>query len=89
MVYFGASTDKPQKIRKFAESLELDYPLLSDAGKQVAKAYGVLKIGLFAARHTFYIDAEGNITHVDRNVSPDTAGQDLVARLEALSITKL
>ncbi len=49
----------------------------------------MLKIGLFAARHTFYIDAEGNIAHIDRNVSPDTAGQDLVARLEALSITKL
>jgi peroxiredoxin Q/BCP len=43
VAYFAASIDKPETNRKFAQSLELDYPILSDPGKQVARAYGVLR----------------------------------------------
>jgi peroxiredoxin Q/BCP len=46
----------------------------------------VLRIGLFAARHTIYIGADGKILHVDRNVKPASAGTDLAARLEALGV---
>lgn len=74
---------------KFAESLELDYPILSDPEKTTAKAYGVLKaMGLYAARHTFYIGTDGKILLVDREVNPKTAGQDLVAHLEAIGISR-
>ena len=89
MAYFAASVDKPDTNRKFAESLELDYPILSDPDKQVAKAYGVARaFGLFAARHTFYIGVDGRILHVDTKVKPDTAGDDLVDRLRALEIRR-
>ena len=37
---FGATTDKPEKVRAFAESLELDFPILSDPTKKTARAYG-------------------------------------------------
>ena len=89
VAYYGASIDKPEKSRRFAESLDLDYPLLSDPGKQVAKAYGVLRaMGLFAARQTFYIGVDGRILHVDTNVNPDTAGEDLAERLGSLEVKR-
>ena len=79
-----------KKNTEFAKSLELDYPILSDPDKTTARAYGVLKaMGLYAARHTVYIGADGKILYVDREVSPKTAGRDLVARLEMLGITRL
>ena len=81
---FGATTDKPEKVRAFAESLELDFPILSDPTKKTARAYGVLKLGLFAARHTIYIGPDGSVLHVDRNVSARSAGRQVAARLASL-----
>ena len=45
VAYFTASVDTPELNKKFAESLELDYPILSDPDKTVAKAYGVVHDG--------------------------------------------
>ena len=67
MAHFAASTDRPERNRAFAESLGLDYPVLSDPGRAIARAYGVLRLGLFAARHTFYIDPAGRIARIDRS----------------------
>jgi thioredoxin-dependent peroxiredoxin len=73
--------------KKFAESLELDYPILSDPTKEVAKAYGVI-VGekTTASRWTFYIGKDGKILYVDREVKPGAAGQDVLARIKALGI---
>ena len=76
--------DRPETNLKFAQRLELDYPILSDPGKQVARAYGVLKAGLFASRKTFVIDREGRVAHIVTKVSPKTAGEDLVGILVSL-----
>ena len=43
-------------------------------------------VGLFAARHTFYIGVEGKILYVDTDVKPDSAGDALVERLKALGV---
>jgi peroxiredoxin Q/BCP len=89
VAYYAASIDSADKNRKFAESLELDYPILSDSKKDAAKAFGVLRaLGTFTARHTFYIGADGKILYIDRDVDPKNAGKDLVARLEALGIQR-
>ncbi len=54
-----------------------------------AEAYGVLAYeGRAAARHTVYIGADGKIVYIDRDVTPSTAGEDVIARLEALGIPK-
>ncbi len=45
-------------------------------------------MGLYAARHTFYIGVDGTILLIDRDVKPKTAGRDLVAHLEALGIPR-
>ncbi len=42
IAYFTASVDTAEVNKKFAESLELDYPVLSDPDKKVAAAYGVV-----------------------------------------------
>lgn len=79
--------DPPDVNKKFAESLELDYPILSDPGKEVAKAYGVI-VGdkAYASRWTFYIGKDGKILYIDKAVSPASHGQDVVQRLKALGI---
>ena len=89
MAYFAASTDDPETNARFAESLELDYPILSDPGKEIARAFGVLAPGgQFALRHTIYIGADGKVLYVDRKVNPQTAGADTVARLDELGVPK-
>jgi peroxiredoxin Q/BCP len=89
VAYFAASTDDAETNRKFAESLELDYPILSDPGLETARAYGVVKgDGKYAARHTIYIGPEGDVVYVDRDVSPGSAGEDVVTRLEKLGAAK-
>jgi peroxiredoxin Q/BCP len=73
--------------QKFAESLELDYPILSDPVKDVARAYGVVSgERTTAMRWTFYIGSDGKIAYVDREVKAGSAGQDVVARLKALGL---
>jgi peroxiredoxin Q/BCP len=89
VAYFGASVDAPEENKKFAESLGLDFPLLSDPGKQVAAAYGVVTPERqVAQRWTFYIGVDGRILFIDKKVSPATAGQDLTAKLGELGIAK-
>jgi peroxiredoxin Q/BCP len=89
VAYFAASIDKPETNRKFAESLDLDYPILSDPGKEVARSYGVLRaMGLYAARHTIYIGVDGTVLYVDSKVNTKTAGEDMAARLEQLGVAK-
>lgn len=89
MALFAASIDPVKKNAEFAKSLELDYPILSDPDKTTARAFGVLKaMGLYAARHTIYIGADGKILYIDTKVSPKTAGADMVARLKELGIPR-
>jgi peroxiredoxin Q/BCP len=89
VAYFTASVDDPETNAKFAESLGLDYPILSDPEKTTAKAYGVLPEGRQAAvRWTFYIDQDGVIKHIDKMVKPQTAAEDLKATVERLGLAK-
>jgi thioredoxin-dependent peroxiredoxin len=79
--YFGASVDTPETNARFAESLGVGYPILSDPTKMVARAYGVLGASGFASRWTFYIGSDGRILDVDKKVSAATHGRDIVAKL--------
>jgi len=70
--------------RRFAESLGVTYPILSDPTKEVARAYGVLAPSGFASRWTFYIGADGRILDIDKKVSPGSHGADVARRLTEL-----
>ena len=88
-----ASVDDPDTNKAFAESLDADFPLLSDPSKNTAEAYGVLRdyganIGTVAQRWTFYIAGDGRILRVDRDVNASTAGEDVLAALASLNVPK-
>ena len=89
VAFFEASVDTPERNREVAEALDLEHPILSDPGKQVAEAYGVLAGGRrTAARWTFYIGADGRIMYIDKAVIADGHGEDVPARLDALGIPR-
>jgi peroxiredoxin Q/BCP len=81
------SLDTPEKNAEFAKSLEAKHVLLSDPSGETAKAYGVAGFaGLFAKRWTFYIDRDGVIRAIDKEVATATAGQDIARKLGELGI---
>ncbi len=86
MAYFTASCDTPETNKKFAESLSLDYPILSDPDAKVARAYGVVTNRPFPKRHTFYIGKDGRILFVDRNVQAREDGANVAKKLKELGI---
>tara|TARA_Y100000588_G_scaffold353051_1_gene406171 strand:+ start:202 stop:522 length:321 start_codon:yes stop_codon:yes gene_type:complete len=86
---FMISLDDPQKNKEFSEALGSAHVLLSDPEKKIAEAYGVIGFGgLYARRWTYYIDREGVVRDIDKNVDTQTAGQDIAARLESLDFYK-
>jgi len=83
------SLDDPEKNRAFAESLGAKQVLLSDPTGIAASAYGVSKPGgLHARRWTFYIDREGTLREIDRDVQVETAGQDIARKLGELGFPR-
>lgn len=85
VTYFAASVDSADVNARFAESLALTYPVLSDPAKDVARAYGVLGPSGYASRWTFYIGADGRILDIDKKVSAASHGRDVVAKLTQLT----
>ena len=86
----GISADKVDKQKRFADKHQFDFPLLSDADKSVAKAYGVRRGPgpIPNKRSTFVIGSDGLIKAVVRsetnmNVHADKA----LATLRTLSPT--
>ena len=83
------SLDTPEKNKAFAEGLDAKHVLLSDPTGATASAYGVTGFGgLFAQRWTFYVDRDGVIREIDKNVSTATAGQDIARKLGELGFPK-
>jgi peroxiredoxin Q/BCP len=85
VAYFTASVDEPEKNKEFAESLKLDYPILSDPSKETAKAFRVLNERGMANRWTYYIDKNGKIAAVDQKVNTENHGKDIAAKLKELN----
>jgi peroxiredoxin Q/BCP len=79
------SVDTPERNREFAESLSANFVVLSDPDRKAARAFGVLgESGSHARRWTFYIDREGIIRRVDRNVRASSHGEDVARALSEL-----
>ncbi|MDZ4724349.1 MAG: redoxin domain-containing protein [candidate division Zixibacteria bacterium] len=58
----GVSVDSHHTQRAYAESLKIEYPLLSDFGRKASTAYGVLRAEGCSERAYFVIDESGIIT---------------------------
>ncbi|MGH8683196.1 MAG: peroxiredoxin [Burkholderiales bacterium] len=76
----GVSAQDVASHRKFTAKHKLNFPLLADTDRAVARAYGTIGGGVggalrgmlgLAERVTFIIDEEGRVAHVID--SPDTA----------------
>ncbi len=84
------SLDTAEKNAEFAEAMKTKTLVLSDPDGETAKRFGVIGFGgLYARRWTFYIDGDGILREIDKQVKPETAGQDIVEKLEALGFPKL
>ena len=55
VAYFTASCDPVDVQKKFAESLEVDYPILADPSKDAAKAFGVSDVSTTPSRMPCHI----------------------------------
>jgi peroxiredoxin Q/BCP len=87
VAYFTASCDTAETNKKFGESLDVDYPILSDADCAIAKAYGIFNSQRKVPnRVTFYIGKDGKILHVDEKVSVASHAQDVAKKLKELGV---
>ena len=81
----GVSAQGVESHQRFTTKYKLDFPLLADTDRAVARAYGTIGGGLggtlrgmlgMAERVTFVIDEQGRVTHVIDDVNTkDHAGQ--------------
>jgi peroxiredoxin Q/BCP len=87
VAYFTASIDDAETNKKFAESLGLDYPILSDPKGDVARAYGVInQERKVPFRWTFYIGKDGTIKEIDKQVKTGSHGSDVATKLKELGV---
>ncbi len=68
---------------------EATFPILADPEKSACDAFGVLSPMGYAQRITVYIDKEGVIQKIDRQVNPMKAGVQLVENMESLGFPRL
>jgi len=87
----GVSPDKITALVKFRERDHLNFDLLSDESKALAKRYGVWGLKKFMGREfmgvrrwTFIIGKDGSIKHVMDQVNTQTHHNDVLAILKSL-----
>jgi peroxiredoxin Q/BCP len=79
----GISADDPESHADFCSSEGLVFPLLSDPGGAVSRAYGSW-MAPYSLRHTFVIDPEGVLRARFVGVRPSGHSQEVLASLQAL-----
>ena len=86
---YMVSFDKPDKNAEFAKSLGAKLPLLSDSKGDTANAFGNSALGgMYAKRWTYYVDKDGVVRFVDKEVKTATAAKDIAMKLEELGFPK-
>ena len=84
-VVLGVSPDSLKSHEKFIDKFDLNFPLLSDEDKKVAKAYGAWgekklygKTYFGIIRKTFVIGKDGKLEHVFHKVKADGHGKEIL-----------
>jgi peroxiredoxin Q/BCP len=67
----GVSVDPVAAQKSFASKCEVQFPLVADVDKSIAKAYGVLGFLGFARRVTFFVGPDGRVEEVVEAVGPN------------------
>ncbi len=81
----GVSTDTVKSHQRFVDKFQLNFPLLADSEKEVAKAYGALGLTGSAKRMTFLIDKNGVIKKIVAKVKVDGHSKELQEALTGLT----
>lgn len=81
----GVSVDSQKSHKKFVEKYGLNFTLVADDKKEIAKNYGVLG-ERNASRVTYIIDREGKVAHVYPKVSPKDHAVEVMGKLEDLKL---
>ena len=86
----GVSDDDAEAHKRFAARHALPFPLLTDAGGNVRKQYGVRGfLGLLKGRTTFVIDAAGNgAAVIDDGLRADRHVREALGTLRAQRATR-
>ena len=86
----GVSSQDEASHRKFTSKYKLNFPLLADTDRVMAKAYGVAGKGLFSVaraltgmneRVTFIIDEKGKVAHVLDDPNCPNHGEEVLKLL--------
>jgi peroxiredoxin Q/BCP len=65
IVRFGVNPGNLESHRRFVEKYNLDFPLLVDRDRQIARAYGVLRENGGITRATYLINKQGQIVFAE------------------------
>ena len=82
------SFDKAEDNKRFAESHNAGFPILSDPGKTIGMPYGVQTKAGYYNRWNFYVDKDGKISKIEKKVRAGKAGEDIVTALTELGVDK-
>lgn len=87
VAYFTASCDSVETNKRFAASLELDYPILCDPEGAIGRQFGVVAPDAKTAkRWTYIIGKDGKVLFVDKDVKPAGHAAALAAKLKELGV---
>ena len=69
--------------RSFSERYQLPFALLPDTEREVCLSYGAVQSkAQMAARMSVFIDKDGKIAWIDKQINPSTHGADVLRRLQ-------
>lgn len=76
--------DGSQGQRAFSKHLKLPFPLFPDTDRKISLAYGAVQSkDQMAARMSVFIDKNGIVRWIDKQINPRTHGADVLARIRA------
>ena len=84
---FGCSTQPLAATTAFAEQGRYSFPVLSDADGAAARAFGALRPDGTSERWTFLIDDKGIVLAINKSITPQTQGAELVKMLTDVGFT--
>lgn len=82
----GVSTDSVKSHENFKNKYDLNFPLLSDKGKDIIQAYGVESEHGSGRRVTFLIDKSGMIRHIWLKVKAAQHAQEVAEKVKELGL---
>jgi len=90
-VAIGISPDASEKLKRFEDKYQLNFPLVSDLGHKIADQYGVWRLKKFMGkeymgivRTTFIIDKDGKLREIMDKFKTKSHHEDVVEVIKNL-----